>query len=108
MATKKVQDKAKEVATEVKTNVAKLILKPRITEKASMQSSANAYTFIVSPNATKLSIINEIKNEHKVTPIRVNITNLPAKRVISRGKRGVVAGVKKAVVFLKKGDSIKL
>lgn len=84
------------------------ILSPRITEKASMQSNVNAYTFIVRDNATKLSIISEIKAKHKVTPIKVNIINLPAKRVFVRGKMGVKGGLKKAIVFLKKGDTIKL
>lgn len=86
----------------------KLILRPHITEKASMQSSANAYTFVVDASATKLGLLNEIKADHKVTPVKINITNLPAKKVFVRGKLGVVAGTKKAVIFLKKGDTIKL
>lgn len=86
----------------------KYIIRPHITEKASLQSTANAYTFVVTDDASKLELIKEIKNEYKVTPVKVNITNLPSKNVFVRGKRGVVSGFKKAVVFLKKGDSIKL
>lgn len=86
----------------------KYIIRPHITEKASLQSVANAYTFVVTDDTSKLELIKEIKGEYKVTPVKVNITNLPAKRVFVRGKRGVEAGFKKAVVFLKKGDSIKL
>jgi large subunit ribosomal protein L23 len=86
----------------------KYIIRPHITEKAALQSSSNAYTFVVTNDASKLELLKEIKSEYKVTPIKVNITNLPAKNVFVRGKRGVEAGFKKAVVFLKKGDSIKL
>lgn len=86
----------------------KLILRPHITEKASMQSNVNAYTFVVDALASKVSLAAEIKNDHKVTPVKINITNLPAKKVFVRGNHGSVAGMKKAVVFLKKGDTIKL
>lgn len=90
------------------TKTKKYIIKPRITEKASLQSNVNAYTFVVSTDATKLNLISELKREHKVTPIKVNISNLPSKRVFVRGKHGVKSGIKKATVFLKKGDSLKL
>ncbi len=86
----------------------KLIISPRITEKASLQSNANAYTFVVSKNSTKLSIAAEIKKTYKVTPKAVNIINISSQRVFVRGKRGMSAGMKKAVVFLKKGDTINL
>lgn len=88
--------------------VSKLILAPRVTEKASVQSSANAYTFVVAKNATKLALRDEIKKEYKVTPKAINITNMPRKNTFIRGKHGTQAGIKKAVVFLKKGDTITL
>ncbi len=94
------------------TSVAKVkksnILRPRITEKASLQSNVNAYTFIVSNTATKLTVKDEIKKTHGVTPTKVNISNLPAKKVFVRGASGVKSGLKKATVFLKKGDTLKL
>ena len=88
--------------------VSKLILAPRVTEKASVQSSANAYTFVVAKNATKLALRDKIKKEYKVTPKAINITNMPRKNTFIRGKHGTQAGIKKAVVFLKKGDTITL
>lgn len=104
---KKITKKNTEKKTEV-TTVGKLILAPRITEKASMQSSANAYTFVVAQEATKLSLLKEIKDTYKVTPISINITKLPGKKVFVRGKFGRTLPTKKAVVFLKKGDTIAL
>lgn len=85
----------------------KLILKPYITEKAALQSKANAYTFAVASNASKIELSKEIQRDYKVKPVKINITVLPAKRIMSRGRAGIEAPIKKAIVFLKLGDSIK-
>ena len=102
MATKKITTEEKKV------EVKKLILSARVTEKASMQSSKNAFTFVVRKEATKGGIADEIKKTYKVTPRAINITMLPARNVFVRGKKGVQSGIKKAVVFLKKGDTINV
>lgn len=106
MATKKIT--TEEVKSEKSKVESKFIIAPRITEKASMQSSSNAYTFVVAKNATKSIVMAEIKKEYKVTPLAINITNMPRKNTFIRGKKGTKAGIKKAIVFLKKGDSITL
>ncbi len=101
----------KKITTEVKEGSAvaqKVMIAPRITEKASMQSSANAYTFVVAKDATKHTVLAEFKKEYKVTPKAINITNMPRKNTFIRGKHGTQAGIKKAIVFLKKGDTITL
>ncbi len=85
-----------------------LILRPRITEKSGMMSeSLNLYTFEVTKDSTKPSIEKAIKSLYKVTPLKVRIVNLPAKKVFVRGKRGVQSSVKKALIYLKKGDKIE-
>ncbi len=94
--------------TKEETKTQGLIIAPRITEKASVASSANAYTFIVSKKATKHTLLDEIKKTYKVTPIAINILNMKGKKVFSRGKFGKTEDIKKAVVFLKKGDSIAI
>ena len=105
MATKKTTT---EVSTEAKDVANKVIIAPRMTEKASAQSSVNAYTFVVAKNATKHTVLAEIKKEYKVNPLAINITNMPRKNTFIRGKFGTQAGIKKAIVFLKKGDTIAL
>jgi large subunit ribosomal protein L23 len=104
MATKKTTTEEKKG----EVTVAKLILAHQITEKASLQSSANAYTFVVAKHATKLTLLAEIKKEYKVTPKAINITNMPRRTTFIRGKIGSQAGIKKAIVFLKKGDTIAI
>jgi len=100
--------KESKISEEKKIETKSSILRPRITEKASLQSNVNAYTFVVATTATKLTVASEIKAKHGVTPVKVNITNLPPRRVFVKGKHGVKSGLKKAIVFLKKGDTIKL
>lgn len=83
------------------------ILRPRITEKSGiMNESHNVYTFEVAKNATKHSVIQAIKSLYKVTPTKVRTVSLPAKRVFVKGRYGTQSAVKKALVFLKKGDKI--
>lgn len=85
---------------------ASVILRPHVTEKSGVASQAGVYTFQVAPGANKNSIARAIISLYKVTPVKITVTNLPAKNVFMRGKRGVVAGVRKAVVTVKKGDKI--
>jgi large subunit ribosomal protein L23 len=85
-----------------------LIKRPRITEKSGIQAETNGvYTFEVRPEATKTIVKKAITMMYNVVPTKVNIINLPAQNVFARGKRGVKSAVKKAVVYLKKGDKIE-
>ena len=82
---------------------------PRVTEKAAIfADKSNTYVFEVSKSATKSSIAGSVKDMYKVTPVRVRIVNIPAKKVFVRGKRGQKNAIKKAYVELKKGDKIEL
>src|SRR3989344_7496830 len=84
------------------------ILRPRITEKSGDASQKlNAYTFEISRSTSKNEVAKAIKELYKVTPLRINVINLPRKRILSRGKKGWSGGVKKAVVYLKEGDKIE-
>lgn len=86
-----------------------VILRPRITEKSTLlNEKANVYSFEVRQNATKPMIAGAIKSLYKVTPAKIRVVNLPAKKVFVRGKRGTTSRVRKALVFLKKGDKINL
>ncbi len=97
----------KAVSTGVSNADLTVLTKPRVTEKAGLLSESNVYTFEVSTNANKFTITKAIKDLYKVTPRKVNIINLPRRKVFVRGKFGVQTGVKKAMVFLNKGDKIE-
>lgn len=80
---------------------------PHITEKAAIIAEKGVYTFEVHKDANKIEIAKAVEEIYEVKPVRVAIINLPAKRVMSRGRRGVKPGKKKALVYLKKGDKIE-
>ncbi len=90
------------------TSFSHIISRPRVTEKAGLLSEMNVYTFEVAKTATKGKVKTAIAEMYKVTPVRVNIINLPRRKVFIRGRFGSQGGVKKALVFLKKGDKIEI
>ena len=105
---KKVNNAPKALSTDF--NLSSVIVSPRVTEKAVGMSEKNVYTFVVKKDATKYQVRDAVKALYNVTPVKINIVNKkPAKRMVgSRGKEKHVAGMKKAYVYLAKGDSINL
>lgn len=81
---------------------------PRITEKSTDLSEQGGYVFVVDPSATKPLVKEAFVSKYKVTPVKINIVNLPAKKTFKRGIRGSKVGVKKAIVYLKAGDKIEI
>lgn len=85
--------------------------RPRVTEKATMlaeRAECPAYTFEIDARSNKGEVALAVKRLFGVTPTKVAITTNPRKAVMVRGKAGFKGGVKKAVVYLKKGDKIEL
>jgi large subunit ribosomal protein L23 len=95
------------MATDLKAKYSKVLVRPRITEKANKVAESNVHTFEVVPSATKSQVESAVKAFYKVNPVKINIVKNPAKQIFVRGKKGVKAGVKKAYVYLKKGDKIE-
>lgn len=86
-----------------------VLLRPRITEKASLLSSQNIYVFDVAPRANKKEISDAVFKKYGFKAAKVNITNIKEKRILSRrGTSGMRSGGKKAIVYLKKGDKIEI
>ena len=91
-----------------------VLIKPVITEKQSKvtEKFPNRYGFIVAKSANKLMIKSEIEKMYGVTVERVNTHNYIGKLKTRNTTKGVVQGIqgrnKRAVVFLKDGDTIDL
>lgn len=103
-AAKKTADKATSASDK---NHGTVIVRPLITEKATVHAEANIYTFEVAAQATKPEIAKAVRDLFGVTPTKVNIVNLPDKAVYSRRNPGVKAGKRKALVYLKQGETIE-
>ena len=87
-------------------DLADLILKPIVTEKATLQMEENKYVFDVLPKATKPEIKAAIESLFDVTVIRVNTLKLPRKQRRVGRFIGYKPQYKRAIVTLQEGDSI--
>ena len=91
-----------------KFNLLDTIVSPTITEKATSLSEFNKMVFKVHKGASKNSIKKSIEKIFKVNVIKINTINLRGKTKLVRGKKSSRPGYKKAIVTLKKGQSIDL
>lgn len=82
------------------------IIRPHITEKSGLLSQAGTYTFQVAAGANKAAVAKAVKTLYKVTPVKVAVINLPAKKIFVKGRIGTVSAMRKAMVTLKKGEKI--
>ena len=91
-----------------KFNYLDTIISPRITEKATSLSEFNKIVFKVHQGASKSAIKRSVEKIFKVNVIKVNTINLKGKTKIVKGKKIFGSALKKAIVTLKKGQSIDL
>jgi large subunit ribosomal protein L23 len=84
------------------------IISPSITEKSTMLSEQNKVVFKVQKKASKISIKRSIEKIFKVNVIKINTINSKGKIKIINNRKIVKSGYKKAIITLKKGQSIDL
>ena len=85
-----------------------VIISPNITEKSTALSEFNKVVFKVHKGAKKNSIKKSIEKIFKVNVIKINTINLKGKTKMVRNKKAYKPGYKKAIVTLKKGQTIDL
>ena len=84
------------------------ILSPILTEKSTNLSEQNKIIFKVPKKANKKNLKSNIEKIFKVNVTKINIINKQNRTKLTRGKKVKVPGFKKAIVTLKKGQSIDL
>ena len=86
-----------------------VLLRPVISEKSTLETERNNYTFAVRRDANKFLIKVAVEAEFKVTVLDVRVVNVRPKQK-RRGRRtlGIVPGWKKAIVTVAPGDKIEL
>ena len=84
------------------------IISPSITEKSTSLSEYNKIVFKVHKGASKATIKKSIEKIFKVNVVKVNTINLKGKIKMVRNKKSFKSGYKKAIITLKKGQSIDL
>jgi len=89
-------------------NTSNILVRPHITEKATVSSEKSVYVFEVLSSANKKDVSKAFKEKYKVTPVKISTVTIPAKNVFVRGKKGKKSGYKKAYIYLKKGEKIEV
>ena len=84
------------------------ILSPIVTEKSTNLSELNKIVFKIPDNANKKNLKKNIEKIFKVNVTKINIINKQNRIKLTRGKKVKVSGFKKAIITLKKGQSIDL
>jgi large subunit ribosomal protein L23 len=109
---KKAAEETKKTKTEALAKASNFVpgvlLKPHIAEKSTLLNEKGIYVFEIGKKTNKVMVGRAIKEKYGVLPQKVNIVNIPSKKISFRGKKGTKRGFKKAIVCLKKGDKIEL
>lgn len=94
------------------TTIYEVLRRPLVTEKSNYQvNKLHQYVFEVAPDANKTLVKDALEKLFKVTVVRVNILNAPAKRTRrARSRRTVIrnSGYKKAIVTLLPEDRLPM
>lgn len=93
--------------TGMKKDLNHILIRPHITEKATMSAEESIYVFEVDSKSTKTGISKAFVEKYKINPVKITTATIPAKNVFVRGKRGTKSGYKKAYIYLKKGTKIE-
>ena len=91
-----------------KYNYLDTIISPTVTEKATSLSEFNKVVFKVHEGASKNSIKKNIEKIFKVNVVKINTINLKGKSKMVKNRMTYKSGYKKAIVTLRKGQSIDL
>ena len=84
------------------------IISPHVTEKSTNLSEQNKIIFKVPHKANKNNLKKTIEKIFKVNVTKINIINKQSRIKLSRGRKIKKSGFKKAIITLKKGQSIDL
>ena len=84
------------------------IYSPILTEKSTALSDQNKIVFKVPKNANKNNLKKNIEKIFKVNVVKINIINKQNRKKLTRGRKINVKGYKKAIITLKKGQTIDL
>lgn len=85
-----------------------VLIEPVLSEKSNLMRESGKYVFKVDPRADKLLIMEAVRQLFKVTPVSCRIINVTSKPKRLRGRPGRTAEWKKAIVTVKKGETIRV
>jgi large subunit ribosomal protein L23 len=106
--TSKDASKKEKVVRRQHSSAYKVLVKPMVTEKASILVAQNKYAFEVSLAANKIEIAKAIEAVYGVKPESINIIPIRGKNIRYGKTKGKRKNRKKALVTLPEGKAIKV
>lgn len=110
--TQKVVDVMPEANTKTEkkifNNAYRILIKPVVSEKASIAESFNAYSFVVAKDASKKHVKEAVQQIYGVKPEKVRIINVEGKELKVKTGFARRGDWKKAIVTLPKGQLINI
>ncbi len=91
-------------------DLAMVLIRPHVTEKASDLSEKGVYVFEINKLANKMHVRMAVEKIFKVKPVKIAVTLGAGKLMRNRNNNRVQIKkqvIKKAFVYLKKGDKIE-
>jgi large subunit ribosomal protein L23 len=92
----------------VSLHPSQVLIRPVVSEKSYEQIQTNQYTFRVHKDAHKTQIRQAVEELFEVKVERVNVVKVQPKPKRRGNFKGTRPGWKKAIVQLRKGDSIEI
>jgi large subunit ribosomal protein L23 len=89
-------------------DIKNVLIKPIITEKAANLSALNKYVFLVTKDANKNLVKQNVALRYNVKVEKVDIVNIKGKTKYYRNRPYKKPDIKKAIVTLRKGDKIEI
>ncbi len=85
-----------------------IVIKPIITEKATMLGAQNKYVFLVADDAASPEVKKVIEAIYKVKVARVQAINTKSKKRRLGATLGIQPGYRKAIVTLQPGQKLDI
>lgn len=105
---KKSETKAKKAVQIVSKKATHTLLEPVVSEKSAQLSDRGTLVFRVAKDANKVEIRNAFRELYKVTPIKVNVINVPGHAMRFGRLQGRTKDYKKALVTLPEGTHVDI
>jgi large subunit ribosomal protein L23 len=102
----KTSDSVKPGSASASVKIPSVLVQPRISEKAGHLVKLNKYVFKVKNDANKVEVKKAVEAAYKVRVTQVNMVSNQGKNRNFGNRAGRTSSFKKAIVTLKKGDTI--
>lgn len=100
------EKKSSKKSVNLNTRAHRVLLRPLISEKAAIAESRGVYTFIVASNTNKEEVKKAVKEVYGAKAVKVHVSNVNGQARRFGRYNGRTSDFKKAIVYLKKGETI--